>query len=162
MVKRENYINMETKHSIAQLLLRLALGIGFLLPVMDRLGWLGQPGDPGVGWGNWQHFVDYTHLLIPYVNLPMASFLGILATVAECVIAVLLIIGYKTRLAALGSFLLTLLFAISMLFFLNYRAPFNYSVFVVSFASLLLTKVESYTWSLDAYASRRKKNFSFI
>ncbi|ATB33331.1 DoxX family protein [Melittangium boletus] len=133
----------------AQLYLRLALGIGFLLPVMDRLGLLGSPGEPNVGWGNWSHFVDYTHSLMPYVNRPLAEVLGAIATGAEVVFGVLLIAGYKTRLAALGSSVLTLLFAVSMLFFAGYRAPFNYSVFVDSAAGLLLSALPVYRWSLD-------------
>lgn len=44
--------------------------------------------------------------------------------------------------AAYGSFLLTLIFAVSMLLFAGYRAPFNYSVFVVSFSSLLLAALQ--------------------
>lgn len=142
-------------YSLAQLLLRLALGLGFILPVMDRLGILGAPGEPNVGWGNWENFTAYTHTLMPYVNLSVASFLGVIATIGEAVFGVMLIIGYKTRLAALGSFGLTLLFAMSMLIFLNYRAPFNYSVFAVSFSSLLLAASPGYQWSIDSHIATR-------
>lgn len=132
-----------------QLLLRLALGIGFILPVLDRLGFLGLPGEPNVGWGNWENFIDYTHSLMPYLNRPLANIIGTVATVAEVLFGILLIAGFKTRYVALGSFALTLAFALSMLFFAGYRAPFNYSVFVCSTASLLLASVSNYRWSLD-------------
>lgn len=135
----------------AQLFLRLALGIGFILPVMDRLGMLGQPGEPNVGWGNWSNFIDYTHSLMPYLNRPIAGIMGAVATIAEVVFGILLILGFKTRLTAIGSFVLTLTFALSMLFFAGYRAPFNYSVFTVSAASLLLSVIGEYKWSIDAY-----------
>ncbi|PWV48763.1 DoxX family membrane protein [Chitinophaga sp. S165] len=141
---------MKGIHPLAQLLLRLALGIGFLLPVMDRIGWLGAPGAKGVAWGNWNNFVAYTHTLVPYVNLATASFLGLMATAGEAIFAIMLIIGYKTRMAAYGSFALTLIFALSMLFFADYRAPFTYAVFVVSFSSLLLAAAPGYPWSIDA------------
>lgn len=134
----------------AQLFLRLALGIGFILPVMDRLGMLGQPGEPNVGWGNWSNFIDYTHSLMPYLNRPIAGIMGAIATIAEVVFGILLIVGFKTRLTAIGSFALTLAFALSMLFFAGYRAPFNYSVFTVSAASLLLSAIGEYKWSIDA------------
>jgi uncharacterized membrane protein YphA (DoxX/SURF4 family) len=134
----------------AQLFLRLALGIGFILPVMDRLGMLGQPGEPNVGWGNWSNFIDYTHSLMPYLNRPIAGIMGGIATIAEVVFGILLIAGFKTRLTAIGSFVLTLTFAVSMLFFAGYRAPFNYSVFTVSAASLLLSVIGEYKWSIDA------------
>lgn len=140
---------MKGTHSLAQLLLRLALGIGFLLPVMDRIGWLGAPGATGVAWGNWDNFVGYTHTLVPYVNRSTASILGLIATAGEAIFGIMLIIGFKTRMAAYGSFALTLTFALSMLFFADYRAPFTYSVFVVSFSSLLLAAAPGYRWSID-------------
>lgn len=132
-----------------QLLLRLALGIGFILPVLDRLGFLGLPGVPNVGWGNWENFIDYTHSLMPYMGRSLANIMGTVATAAEVLFGILLIAGFKTRYVALGSFALTLAFALSMLFFAGYRAPFNYSVFVCSTASLLLASVSNYRWSLD-------------
>ena len=132
-----------------QLYLRLALGIGFILPVMDRLGMLGLPGSPNVGWGNWSNFVDYTNSLMPYLNRPIANVLGAIASIAEVIFGVLLIIGYKTRYSAIGSGLLTLIFALSMLFFAGYRAPFNYSVFTCSAGAFLLSTIENYKWSLD-------------
>lgn len=136
--------------AIPQLFLRLSLGIGFILPVLDRFGLLGAPGGPNVGWGNWHNFVVYTNSLLPYLNAGTAEVMGALATIGEILFGILLIIGYKTKLAAIGSFALTLAFALSMLFFAGYRAPFNYSVFVVSAASLLLATVPLYKWSIDA------------
>ncbi|MFD2603553.1 DoxX family membrane protein [Flavobacterium suzhouense] len=132
-----------------QLYLRLALGIGFILPVMDRLGMLGLPGEPNVGWGNWSNFVDYTNSLMPYLSRTVANVLGGIASVAEVVFGIQLIIGYKTKYAAIGSGFLTLTFALSMLFFAGYRSPFNYSVFVCSAAAFLLSAIENYKWSLD-------------
>ena len=140
---------MKNTPHFAQLFLRLALGIGFILPVMDRFGWLGAPGSPTVGWGSWAMFLDYTNSLMPYLARPAANAMAIVATAGELIFAVLLIIGYKIKLAAIGSFLLTLAFALSMLVFANYRAPFNYSVFVVSASSLLLATLPGYKWSID-------------
>lgn len=140
---------MKGRYPLAQLLLRLALGIGFILPVLDRIGWLGAPGEKNVGWGNWENFAAYTNVLMPYVNRATASFFGFIATVGEVVFAVMLIIGYKARMAAYGSFVLTLIFAVSMLLFAGYRAPFTYAVFVVSFSSLLLATSPAYPWSID-------------
>lgn len=132
-----------------QFYLRLALGNGFIFPVMDRLGILGLPGDPNVGWGNWSNFVNYTHSLMPYLSRPIANVLGGIASVAEVLFGIMLIIGYKTRHAAIGSGFLTLTFALSMLFFAGYRAPFNYSVFTCSAAAFLLSAIEDYKWSID-------------
>jgi uncharacterized membrane protein YphA (DoxX/SURF4 family) len=145
---------MKNSFFIAQLLLRFSLGIGFLLPVLDRMGYFGGHGTPNVFWGDWTSFAAYTNQLMPYLNIQVASYFGFTATVFEVVIGLLLITGYKTRYAAFGSFILTLLFAMSMMFFLHFRAPFNFAVFVVSFSSLLLASFEKFPWSVDAYLMR--------
>lgn len=148
---------MKNYYQIAQLLLRYSIAIGFLLPVLDRLGYFGSPGEANVTWGNWNNFVAYTQQLMPYVNLKTASFCGFVATATEVVCCVFLLVGYKVRYTALASFGLTLIFALSMMFFLHFRAPFNFSVFVVSFASLLLSTLPHFSWSIDNYVINRQK-----
>ncbi|WP_265792786.1 DoxX family membrane protein [Pedobacter sp. MC2016-15] len=140
---------MKNSASMAQLLLRFSLGIGFLLPVLDRIGAFGPAGTPNIFWGNWTNFVAYTHQLMPYISLGLAWYFAFAASALEVIIGLLLIVGYKVRYAACGSFALTLIFALSMMFFLHFRAPFSYSVFVVSFSSLLLASFPDYRWSLD-------------
>ncbi|PSK94632.1 DoxX family protein [Taibaiella chishuiensis] len=149
---------MKGLYPIAQFLLRCALGIGFLLPVLDRLGYFGAAGSEHVAWGDWPSFVAYTHQLMPYLGVQVASFFGFIATCLEVLFGILLLAGYKTRLMALGSSGLTLVFALSMLLFLHFRAPFNYSVFVVSFSGLLLASGSRFPWSIDAYLERSRKN----
>lgn len=141
---------MKNRFDIAQLFLRLALGIGFLLPVFDRLGLLGAAGVNGNAWGNWENFAGYTNTLMPYMGKGLSGIFAILATISEIVLGIALILGFRTKMAAQGSFILTLLFAISMFLFAGYRAPFSYSVFTASAASLLLSAIPSYRWSLDA------------
>lgn len=140
---------MKNNFDIPQLILRLVLGIGFLLPVMDRFGWLGAAGVNGNAWGNWESFVSYTNSLMPYFSKSLAGIMAALATLAEIVFGVTLIIGFKTRLAAIGSFVLTLIFALSMAVFLGPRIPFNYSVFADSAAALLLACIPAYRWSVS-------------
>ncbi len=140
---------VKTNFDIPQLFLRLVLGIGFLLPVMDRFGWLGAAAEHGNAWGNWKNFVDYTQLLMPYLSHSLAEIMGALATLGEVVFGIALIIGFKTRLAALGSFLLTLIFGLSMAVFLGPRIPFNYSVYADSAAALLLACLPAYRWSVS-------------
>jgi len=139
---------MKTRIAIGQLVLRIALGIGFLLPVMDRLGWLGAPGS-GVAWGSWANFVTYTNKLLPFLSTGGANITGMLATIAEAVFGVCLIIGFKTRQSALGSAILTLLFGLCMAIFVNIAAPFKYPVFVFTGAGLLLSCISEYKWSVD-------------
>lgn len=148
---------MEKVYPLAQLLLRYSIGIGFLWPVMDRMGYFGASDEPNIIWGNWVDFTAYTHLLMPFVSIKAASFFGLLATIIEVGCGIMLLIGYKIRYAALVSFGVTLIFALSMMLFLHFRAPFNYSVFVVSFSSLLLATYSSFPWSIDAYLHKRNQ-----
>ncbi|WP_374950093.1 TQO small subunit DoxD [Mucilaginibacter sp.] len=149
---------MKTTLKFAQLFLRLSLGIGFLFPAADRFGWLGPAGQFNVDWGNWQNFVTYTHVLLPFLNPSATSVMGGLATLAEVIFGIQFLIGYQTRLAALGSFLLTLIFALCMAIFMGIKAPFNYSVFTDSAAALLLATVPVYYFSLDNYLNKKAIN----
>lgn len=147
---------MKNTFDIPQLFLRIALGVGFILPVLDRSGWLGAQGIAGNAWGNWENFVSYTHSLMPYMSKPMTEIMACMATIGETIFGITLIIGFKTKLASIGSFLLTLMFALSMFVFAGYRAPFNYSVFADSAASLLLAAMPVYKWSTDHYLSKNR------
>jgi uncharacterized membrane protein YphA (DoxX/SURF4 family) len=134
---------------IPQFILRLALGAGFVLPVMDRLGLLGPPGAPNVSWGDWKHFIEYNHTLIPFASHSMTNVLGIIATTAESVFGVCLILGFKTRIVALGAAFLTFTFGLCMAIFIGIFAPFGYPVFVFTGAALVLSGIEYYRWSID-------------
>jgi len=149
---------MKSASGIAQLILRLALGVGFLLPVMDRLGFMGPNGTSGVTWGDWKHFVDYTHTLVPFANRPIANLLSLLATIAEAVFGVCLIIGFRIKEAALGAGILTLLFGLCMAVFKGIGAPFSYPVFVFTGGALVLSGIDHYRWSVDSYIRGRKSN----
>lgn len=144
-------ITNSTQHlrPLAQLFIRLALGIGFLWPVMDRLGWLGEPGSGTVAWGNWDHFVTYTNTLMPFVNREVTNVMAFIATSAEIVFGICLIVGFKTRMVALGGAALTLIFALCMAVFISPAAPLNYPVFVFTGGNLLLATITSYPWSVD-------------
>lgn len=140
---------MKNTLQIAQLYFRFALGIGFLLPVADRLGFLGPAGQNSVSWGSWDNFVVYTNTLMPYLSRSLAGVMGFLATVTEVCIAIMFIIGFKIRTAAYASFALTFIFALCMTLFLGVKAPFSYSVWADSAASLMLASIATYRWSID-------------
>jgi len=146
---------MKNSSGIAQLVLRIALGLGFILPVLDRLGILGPKGSTGVAWGDWKHFVDYTNTLTPFLNRTLANVMAALATLAEIIFGICLIIGYKTKQVALGAALLTLAFGLSMAIFLGIGAPFNYPVFVFTGAGLVLSGIGRYKWSIDDFTGNK-------
>lgn len=149
---------MKNSFGIAQLILRLALGVGFLMPVMDRIGLLGPHGSSGVTWGDWKHFVDYTNSLVPFANKPTANIMGLFATIAEVVFGVCLFIGFRIKETALGAGILTLIFGLCMAIFLSIGAPFNYPVFVFTGGALVLSGIGHYKWSIDNYIQNRKLN----
>jgi uncharacterized membrane protein YphA (DoxX/SURF4 family) len=133
----------------AQLFLRLSLGVGYLVPGLDRLGVWGKNGEPGISWGDWQHFVQYAREVMSFIPASLVTVFAVTATIAEICFGILLLIGKWTRLAALGSGILALLFALSMTISFGIVSPLSYSVFTVSAASFLLAGLDSYKWSLD-------------
>ena len=133
----------------AGLVLRVVLGITMLSAVADRFGLWGAPGAPGVAWGNWENFITYTQTLNSFANKSVAGILGALATFFEVVFGITLIIGFKTRISALGTSALLLLFAIAMATSSTIKAPFDYSVLTSSAAALLLSVIGKTTFAVD-------------
>lgn len=145
---------MKSHQNTAQLFLRIALGIGFLSAVFDRIGWLGNAGQSNIAWGNWESFQQYTHTLVPFLSKSFSDVMGFTATILEAVFGLLLIVGCKTRISAFGSFLLLLVFGLSMTITQGLKAPLNYSVFSASAAAFLLSTLTTYRWSLDHYLNK--------
>src|SRR5215469_11173629 len=101
--------------------LRLALGISFLSAVADRFGLWGPFGQPHVAWGDFSHFTAYTAKLNWFLPASLIPAIAILSSIAETVLGLLLIIGWKTRIAAFLSGLLLLVFALTMTFALGVK-----------------------------------------
>lgn len=139
---------------IGQLILRLALGVGFLIPVLDRLGFLGS-NSTGVTWGDWEHFVDYTHKLIPFVSWQVANIMSVIATIAELIFGICLIVGYRIKEAGIGAGILTAIFGMCMAICLGISAPFNYPVFVFTGAAFVLSALDHHDWSIDSYIQNK-------
>ncbi|WP_183576237.1 DoxX family protein [Mucilaginibacter sp. X5P1] len=138
--------------------LRLAIGSAYLWEVADRLGLLGAHGQPHVGWGDWQHFLNYSKQVMAFLPVSFIPFLSVLATLGEATFGILLIIGLFTRFAAIGSGILSFCFAVSMAISFGIDSPLGYSVFTLSAASFLLAGIPNYKWSIDAWRSLRSLN----
>ena len=134
--------------------LRLALGTGFLSAVADRFALWGPIGTPSVAWGNFHNFLAYTAKLNPWFPSSWIPTIGWIATLCEFCLGAALIIGYRTRMAAVLSGLLTLAFGLGMVFGVGIHAPLNYSVFAVSAGALLLAGSEKYPWALDCWRDK--------
>lgn len=122
----------------AKLYARMALAAAFLSGIASRFGLYG----PDVGYGNFDNFVRYTaevNAFMPAVTIP---FLAWAATLAELVLGVLLVTGYRLRLVALLSAGLLAVFGTAMALSFGIKEPLDYSVFSASAAALLLALSE--------------------
>ncbi len=132
--------------TLLKLFLRIGIGCGMLSAVGDRFGF--WPGDVSA-WGNWQSFLDYTHVLNPWIPGMLIPYLGILATVAEALFGLCVLIGLKTEFFAKLSGVLLLLFGVAMAFSLSVKAPLDYSVFAASGAAFALSTMKTKFLELD-------------
>jgi uncharacterized membrane protein YphA (DoxX/SURF4 family) len=137
--------------------LRLALGISFLSAVADRFGIWGVYGQPNVSWGNYVRFVDYTAKLNWFLPAGMIPALAIIATAAETLLGLLLVLGWKTRVSALLSGVLLTIFALTMTMALGVKAPLNFSVFSAAGGALLLGVCTNFPLSLDKLLQRNRQ-----
>jgi hypothetical protein len=117
----------------------LALAVGFLSAVADRFGLWGKPGAAGVAWGDWSHFLAYTDKLNWFLPTLLIPSVGVIATVAETALALLLLADAWPRYTALASGALLLLFALAMTFASGIKAPLDYSVYTGAAAAFYLS-----------------------
>lgn len=136
-------------------LARLAVGAVFLSNVADRLGIWGPPGAPRVAWGSWDNFLNNVRALNPYLPELLVPAMGWGVTVLEVILGVMLIIGFRTRWAALLSGLLVLIFALSTGILFGIKSPLNYSTFSAAAAGLLLAAQHEFPLSLDRLLQKR-------
>jgi uncharacterized membrane protein YphA (DoxX/SURF4 family) len=149
----------ETWTEIARVFARFALGASFLSAVADRFGLWGPYGAKNVSWGNFAHFVEYTGAVMSLFpsSLTVSFAWAATATVAETLFGILLIAGFKTRLASVLSGLLLLSFAMGMATGLGIKTPFDYSVFSAAAAAFLLAFWEPDRFTLDKLLNRSRK-----
>jgi len=134
---------------IACLFARLALGASFLSAVADRFGVWGPHGARNVSWGDFAHFVEYTVVVTSLFPASWSLLFAWAATVAETLFGILLIAGFKTRIASVLSGLLLLSFALAMVTGLGIKKPLDYSVFSAAAAAFLLALREPDRFTLD-------------
>ena len=142
--------------TFSSVFLRLALGIAFLSAVADRFGLWGAYGQPNVAWGNYARFVDYTAKLNWFLPATMIPALAIVATAAETLFGLLLVLGWKTRITALLSGVLLLTFALTMTIALGVKAPLDSSVFSAAGGALLLATCINFPFSLDELLQQKR------
>ena len=134
-------MNNERVLQIARVVLRLALGITFLVSIADRFGWLGVYGSKNVSWGDWTHFVQYVAQLNSFVPKSLIPGLAVLETIIELGLGIALLLGIYQRVVAWSSAALLMSFALTMSIALGIIAPLSYFVFTALGAALLLGAV---------------------
>jgi len=137
---------MSRSLEFSSLFLRIALGTSFLSAVADRLGLWGGFGQPNVSWGSFARFVAYTATLNWFLPKAMIPALAMIATCAEVLLGLCLIVGWQTRVAAWGAGILLTTFAITMAAALGFKAPLDFSVFSAAGGAFLLASC----WKLDS------------
>jgi uncharacterized membrane protein YphA (DoxX/SURF4 family) len=128
-----------------QLFLRVAIAVTMLSAVADRFGFWGKNST----WGNWENFEKYTKQLTFFLPESLGAFSAYAATFLEILFPLMLILGFKTRIAAYGTGFLLLIFAFSMTIALGVKAPLDYSVWIGSAAAFLLAVQEKYSFTID-------------
>ena len=135
--------------ALTSLFLRLALGLSFLSALANRFGLWGAFGRPNVSWGNFARFVMYTEELNWFLPEGFIPALAIIATCAEGLLGLCLVIGWRTRTAALLSGILLTLFGVTMAVALGVKAPLDFSVFSAAGGALLLATLTECPVSAD-------------
>lgn len=147
----------ERMRCYATLYLRLAVAAGFLTAVSDRFGLWGLPGARNVAWGGFQQFAAYTGQLNPWAPAVLIEPLAWFVTVAETVLGFMLVVGLRTRDAALASGVLMGLFALGLTAGIGVKSALNYSVFAASAGAFALAMADSYRWSLDSSLTKNEE-----
>ena len=140
---------IESVRGYETLFARVALAAGFLSAVGDRFGIWGPPGGTNVAWGDFTAFTSYAAKVNPWAPAALMPVIVWTATLAEIALALLLIVGYRTRWAAFGSGVLLLLFALGMTAGTGIKTAFDASVFAASAAGFLLSTQKRFPLSLD-------------
>jgi putative oxidoreductase len=135
------------------LIIRIFFAYEFGSAVADRLGWFGPPGS-GVSWGDFAHFVAYTHRVNAFLPLSFAFPLAVLATIAESTFTVTLLFGICTRLAGLGAAILLLLFGSAMTASGLAQGQFDYAVFLLAAGAWYLSAIDPTWLSVDRCLAR--------
>jgi uncharacterized membrane protein YphA (DoxX/SURF4 family) len=85
-------------------------------------------------------------LVLPEATYPS---LALAATFAEVVLGLLLVVGWRTRIAALVSGVMLLVFAVTMTAALGIKAPLSFGVFSAMGGAFLLASCAEYPFSID-------------
>jgi len=138
---------------IIKLFLRFGIGFGFLSAIADRFGlWPAEIS----AWGNWDSFLSYTKLINPFIPQMLIPTMGVIATAAELIFGICLIVGFRTELMAKLSGYLLLIFALAITFSSGVKGALDYSVFAASAAAFALSIMKDKYLELDLLIDKKE------
>lgn len=143
---------MTSKMSLASFLVRLALAATYISAYSTRINLFGTQPE------GWQRFLEYASNVNSYAPESIKFFLAVAATALEIAFSILLLVGFKTRMVAVASGILTFTFAMAMTYSYGIKEPLDYGVFVNFTAAFLLATVPEHKWSLDHYFKQKNSN----
>jgi len=138
---------------IIKLFLRFGIGIGFLSAVADRFGLWPQEIS---AWGNWDNFMAYTQIINPLIPESLIPFSAVLATAAELLFGICLLLGFKTELVAKWSGTLILIFGLAITFSTGIKGALDYSVFAASAGAFALSVLDEKYFEVDVLLSKKR------
>jgi uncharacterized membrane protein YphA (DoxX/SURF4 family) len=147
----------ENVTEIVRLFARFALGASFQSAVADRFGLWGPHGAKNVSWGDFAYFAEYTGAVTSLFPSSLTVWFAWAATFGETLCGILLIAGFKVRIAAVCSGLLLMSFAMGMVTGLGIKKPLDYSVFSAAAAAFLLAFWEPDRFTLDQLLYRFRR-----
>ncbi len=115
------------------------LGLDFLGAVADRFGVFGGAASPGVSWGSWPAFVDYTRVLLPDAVAYAAPGAAALATLVEIGLAGWLLSGWQRRWAGKAAAGLLVVYLVTMATALGWASVAQFAVPVLAGGALLVS-----------------------
>ncbi len=139
-------------------IVRIVLGLAFLLSVADRFGLMGAYGSPGVSFGDYAHFVTYTRQVNSFLPESWAPALAVSATLCETGIGSALILGVSARNSVLAALGLLLIFGTAMSISLGFGSHFPYAVVVLASGAWFLSTLDCTAWSIDGGRRRAKQS----
>jgi len=124
-----------TSNRAATLYARLALGAAFLSAVAARFGLWDHRPHP------FAQFIQYTGEVNSFLPAPAYPYIAVAATVAESLLGIALIAGFRLRWTALASAMLLATFGTAMAISGGIKSPLDASAFSASAGALLLSVV---------------------
>lgn len=143
---------------VAGWVVSVLLAAQFAGAVADRFGAFGPPEAPGVSWGGWPEFVDYTRTLLPALPPPLDGVVVVAAvgaTAVEIVLAVALLTGRQRRWVGKAAAGLLVAYLLAMATSVGWDDVARYALPVQIGAALLVTVCPTHRPVAGAATRRR-------